>query len=428
MAFRGPCLASALAFCAFMMGPSSAVRKISGEPTVQDAFSQFMGVVKTTEDPEGFNPICEPFVKEPEGESRGLVMLVHGFTACPGFWVNLAAPLVAEGWTVMAPVLPGHGRMAKVEETDNGSFAVTDWLNDIPVVPKDYEDYASELISITERYRAENPSKEMVLVGCSHGGAISTYMAMNSQVGTWDRIMLLNPFLAPPTGLGADYGISGLRDLLPELLPAIGGIFMDDISWGEPCDRKRWPTDWRHGGTGGTCHFSLENFQAVLKFANEVEGEARSRAASTGVFTGGIIDRAEGFRLWTRELAWRFLTGQMPPQRSKLQVQLLATAFDGAVSNARIHFLSKALRKSTTNPGYCVLPKEFTHTWINPNDKLDYDAWWMDPNRIVGGRTVIENLVDFVNEGTLFPVSDQTETEDRALIGAPLCDVEEWTG
>ena len=187
----------------------------------------------------------------------------------------LTEQLVADGWTVMVHLLPGHGWMPKSSQRK-----------------EDYMEFSVELVKIAEEYKEENPNKEMVLGGCSHSGAIAGYMAMNGERGTWDRILLMNPFFAPPSGLGADWGLSLLRDPLPALLPAFETVLGSDVvSFGADCNHQRWPIDHRDGGTGGFCQFTLKNFRGLLEFSNEVEGEARARAAKDSVFTGGLIDR-----------------------------------------------------------------------------------------------------------------------------------------
>lgn len=335
--------------------------------------------------------------------------------------------LVADGWTVMAPLLPGHGRMPKIEKNGSNAYVVTDYHKEFPDRKEPYMKFSDEMIKIAEEYKAENPNKQMVLGGCSHGGAIVGYMAMNGVRGTWDRILLMNPFFAPPSGLGADWGLSLLRDLLPALLPAFETVLGSDIvSFGADCQQKRWPSDYRDGGTGGICQFTLKNFRGVLEFGNEVEGEARARAAKDGVFTGGLIDRGVGFGSWVTTGLWRFLSGKTKPPPTNLKVQLLTTSKDNSISNDRIHFAAAAIDKNVKsgNSGYCVLDAEMSHTYIAPIDKpKTMDHWWLEPPRVRGGKDVITMLVDFVSKGMMVPLSGDTVTDDRALIGDPRCDV-----
>jgi len=325
----------------------------------------------------------------------------------------------------MAPLMPGHGRKPNIQQNGSKSYVVKDYNEELPERKEDYMKFSDEMIDIAAEYKAANPSKEMVLGGCSHGGAVAGYMAMNGKKGTWDRILLMNPFLGPPSSLGADFGLSLLRDLLPQILPAFQVVRGDIISWGDDCDHRRWPIDWRKGGHGAICQFTLKNFRGVLEFGNEVEGEARVRAAEDGVFTGGIIDRTMGVGRWVTSSAWNFFSGDSKPPPSNLKVQVTTTSKDDAISNARVHFAVSAIKENVKdgNSGFCAVDAEFSHTWITPIDKpADMDHWWLDANRVQGGKDALAMLTDFVSKGTLVPTRG-TVQDDAALSGDPRCDV-----
>lgn len=412
--------------CLSVLSLATAIRQPKSSRSWKTHFEQYMSTLTETQSPEGFNPICQPFISEPKGKSRGLVVLNHGFTACPKFWYLLTPQLLAEGWTVMAPLMPGHGRNPNIQQNGSQSYVVKDYYEELPERKEEYMTYSDEIIEISEEYRAKYPSREMVLAGCSHGGAVSGYMAMNGKVGTWNRILLLNPFLGPPSSLGADWGLSLLRNLLPAILPAFQVVGGDTISWGEDCDHRRWPIDWRKGGHGGICQFSFKNFRGVLEFGNEVEGEARARAAKDGVFTGGVIDRTIGVGSWVTGGLWNFISGNSKPPPSDLRVQVTTTSKDDAISNERVHFAVAALKKNVKdgNSGFCVMDAEMSHVWISPIDKpADMDHWWLNATRVHGGKSALQMLTDFVSRGIFVPTSGDTVQDDKALKGDPRCDV-----
>jgi len=382
--------------------------------------------------PEGITPACRPYISDPRGESRGLVILQHGFTACAGFWKLMAEPLVEKGWTVMVPNLPGAGRAQKVVKQGSG-YTVTDWTDDFPVWGDEYEEFSQELMEVIQEYKDANPSKELVIVGCSHGGAVATYVAMRMDPETFSRVLLMNPFLSPPTGLGMDYGISFLRDMVPKLLPllkpfaGVGPIGEDGLlTWGDDCNHVKWPTDPRNKGrTGGQCQFSLESFRGVLEFANLVEGEARMKAANLGVFTGGVVDRLEGVEQAAEQLRWNIdkSAWKSPPQN--LRVQITTTENDGAISNARVHFAAEALHVAVAEgqSSMCAMAEDLTHTYINPTDKpVGTDFWWLDASRVTVGKTALDMLVDFASEGVFVPTKGSV-TVDEWLVGDARCDV-----
>lgn len=402
-------------------------RRRSASPYVsldwKQHFNAYTSDLSRTANPKGMMQKCEPYVAEPSGTSRGLMILQHGFTACAGFWYLLAPRLVAAGWTVAVPNLPGHGRTATVKSNGTRSYEVSEYLEDLPERGSEYEAFSRELIEIARKYKDSNSGKKLVLAGCSHGGAVAIHMAMNGEVGTWDRILLMNPFLAPPTSLGADYGLSFLRKLVPQALPLFKPVTGDFVSWGPECETARWPGDVRKAGHGGICQFDLRNFRAVLEFGNLVEGEARTRAAKLGVFTGGVVDRTIGMAQLLTHSAWQLVTGGGDPPPTKLVVQMVTTSNDGAISNARVHFAAAAISKSVLGQqsGYCSFDKEFEHTYINPIDKgVNVDLWWLDPSRVVGGKGVLELFEEFLTAGTLIP-TDGTIQDDKFIKGDPRC-------
>lgn len=325
----------------------------------------------------------------------------------------------------MVPNMPGTGRAPRIEK--NGSeYVLTDYTADFPEHGDGYEDYSQELMVIAGKYKEENPSSEVTIVGCSHGGGVAAYMAMRMDEGFFDRVLLMNPFLAPPTAIGQDYGLSFLKDIVPQVLPAFTLFRSEFISWGDECNIRRWPTDPRSkDSTGGVCTFTLKNFRGVLEFGNSVEGEARARAADLGVFTGGIVDRAVGVLQAATSLAWNFVTGSTTAPPSNMQVQIVTTEMDTAISNARVHFAAEALAHAVVegNAKMCALPEEFEHTYINPPDKpLDKDLWWVESNRVRGGKSIIDMLVDFASDGIFIPAQGSVQS-DRFLEGDPACDV-----
>ena len=57
------------------------------------------------------NPLCRPFFLE--GSRDHGILLIHGFTATPGTMNPLGQALAQKtGYTISAPLLPGHGRTA----------------------------------------------------------------------------------------------------------------------------------------------------------------------------------------------------------------------------------------------------------------------------------------------------------------------------
>jgi len=404
-----------------LVGLAISVRTVSRTQGWETHFREYMDELETTASSKGIRARARGKLFKSQGESKGLVLMQHGFTATPFFYFLIWGPLVKAGWDVMIPLFPGHGRVPTL--TANGSgYKYMDYLEDLPTRGSGYSRYGDKLIELAHEYAEENSGKQMVLVGCSHGGALAAYVAMRSGAGFWNRVLLLNPFLAPPLGLAQYIDLDFIKDWVPQFLQSIG-LFRERFGWGEECEQLRWPNraDKGEGTTGGICQFKPENLQGVFEFALNVEGEMRSRAANDGIFSDGIFDVVEGVDdAWSNE-GWAFGTST---RLQATKVQLIATEEDSAVSNLRIHNAAKAMEKGLEKNkfGYCVYAKEFEHTFVNPIDK-EVDMWWLDRSQVKGAKTPVDRIVEFVDDGALFPTRGQV-TEDSALRGDPSCDID----
>ncbi len=113
---------------------------------------------------------AEPIFLENHGNRA--VLLIHGFIGSPADFGRLPKLLYEKGFTVSAPLLPGHG-------TDPRHFSKT--------TPKELEDFVtSEYRKLKEQY------KEVTLIGFSMGGALSILTALKEKV---DCLVLLAPYL-----------------------------------------------------------------------------------------------------------------------------------------------------------------------------------------------------------------------------------------
>lgn len=102
------------------------------------------------------------------------VLLVHGFNDTPQSVSPLAAALHLAGWTVVAPLLPGHGRSLPVLAAESRADA---WL-----------------AHVREAYATLRASHEtVVLCGLSMGGALCTLLAAEHH--DIPALVLLAPYL-----------------------------------------------------------------------------------------------------------------------------------------------------------------------------------------------------------------------------------------
>jgi len=117
-------------------------------------------------------PECAPFLLENSGTE--CCLCIHGFTGCPALFMPLGETLFALGYSVSAPLLPGHGTSPE----DLSGVSELEW----------FRAAARELESLLGRYGTVH------LVGLSLGGAIASWLAAeyanNAGLG---RLVLLSP-------------------------------------------------------------------------------------------------------------------------------------------------------------------------------------------------------------------------------------------
>ncbi len=113
-------------------------------------------------------------LRDDDGGDRA-VLILHGFGDTPQSVAPLATYLHAAGWTVRAPLLPGHGRTLR----EFGNSSAADWL----------ECAGEEMAALQATHR------RVVLIGQSMGGALATILAAASPP---PALVLLAPYLDMP--------------------------------------------------------------------------------------------------------------------------------------------------------------------------------------------------------------------------------------
>lgn len=141
--------------------------------------------------PNGIVPGAEPIALD--GSDTHAALLIHGFGDTPQSVAGLAASLhAAHGWTVRAPLLPGHGR-GLADFDQQGSSAWRDAVH-------------REYTALTAQYEV------VVLVGVSMGGALATLEA--SRDPSLPALVLLAPFLTASANAERLAPLAGIINLL----------------------------------------------------------------------------------------------------------------------------------------------------------------------------------------------------------------------
>lgn len=102
-----------------------------------------------------------------EGSGEEAVVLLHGFTGHPGHWLPVSEILAAKGYTVVAPLLAGHG-------TTTHALGKSTW--------KEWVDSARGATESVADHRRVH------LVGLSMGGLIAILLARVTAVATLTTI------------------------------------------------------------------------------------------------------------------------------------------------------------------------------------------------------------------------------------------------
>jgi carboxylesterase len=141
--------------------------------------------------PDGIVPGAQSIVLN--ASSSHAVLLIHGFGDTPQTLRGLASHLHdVYGWTVHAPLLPGHGRTLAAFDATRGDA----WLT---AVQQEYDE-------LCRQYRT------VALVGLSMGGALATLIAARD--AALPALVLLAPYLTPPARAERLAPLAGLVALL----------------------------------------------------------------------------------------------------------------------------------------------------------------------------------------------------------------------
>jgi len=175
-----------------------------------------MGVTLQSEcKPQQINPQLAP-----QQTAKGVVVLYHGFTACPQQFLELGGKLANAGFIVLLPLLPGHGRPRTAENAND------DLVDGIPTDGEsdEYGALARRMNGVVAAVKADVTRK--VVGGISVGGAVAT-SALEASPTLYTRGILFTPF----------FQVSGaLRWALAGANALGGGVRR---SWGEGCENER---------------------------------------------------------------------------------------------------------------------------------------------------------------------------------------------
>jgi len=177
--------------------------------------------------------------------ARDAVLLIHGFGDSPDTLRFLAADLHARGFSVYAPLLPGHGRTLEAFRASAGGT----WLN----AARDA--YAN----IAARY------ERVGVVGLSMGGALAALVAVDQpQVAA---LVLLAPYIETPRRLRWFAQVAPAAGVV---MPYVGRGVSNPRSIRDPEERAR------SLGYGASTPRLLADLEALATAARSVLGRLRA--------------------------------------------------------------------------------------------------------------------------------------------------------
>lgn len=148
---------------------------------------------------------CQPQLRLPQGNQwKGIVVFFHGYSACPQQFNDLGDILASQGFSVLVPTLPGHGR-GFYSNCTNLPPSVTDCVlpgydvSDIPVSYGPYVQFVNDINAMVAEHvsvmKQQYPTVQPVVFvsGLSLGGALAAVAAANGN-GLYTRQLMLNPF------------------------------------------------------------------------------------------------------------------------------------------------------------------------------------------------------------------------------------------
>jgi len=308
-------------------------KNVSSQTSFENAWNEYVDSVTIGND---LQEACVPRKLSAETETkRGVVVLFHGFSACPQQW-DLIAPLLTEkGFDVLMPLNPGHGNSLKDPGSRlrclYGCDGPTDNVTGFPVIVDEWIDYVNtinNIVSMSSGYHAVG--------GLSVGGTLAASAGLaRNQDGThiYSRQLIMNPMIE----------LHGIVDTALSILSHLPYIKDDFVGWGPGCREER------ANGRGGVCTFKVVNGKAARDFGQGVLSKSSKDLNST-VTTAVLYDRND-------------------PVVNVDYVRKLASHYpDGGVAVE-----SNPSRRLT----HCVL--NFTdHSMLSRWDEIHNNKWWMN--------------------------------------------------
>jgi len=308
----------------------------------------------------GLQEGCVPRRFLPTAPRTGIVVLYHGYSACPQQYDDLGPLLAARGLEVLVPLIPGMGNNfnasgpipSPLECPFQGCNGPVDDVRGMAIEAQDYIDFATRINDIVR----VAPAPRAVL-GVSVGGTLSAFSGQAldaSGDALFARQLHINPEIKSAE---ADAAKSAVLEVMNKG-PHSRRLW---LGWGPGCRHER------SLGRGGICTFRVENLVAAGHF-----GEATS----------------DGLKV---------------PRNTSVAV--LYDNADPVISTAAVRVLTAKYRQQVPDTQSCVF--NFTmHSFLSKWDDRGQSKWWINE--------VACDIVDYLVDGTPFKQLQATDPAEGA--------------
>ena len=280
---------------------------------------------------------CKPhfFAADKNVKRKGAIVALHGFTACPQQYNEVAQNhWNKEGYDVYTLLLPGHGEVW----TDEIGLAAN-----IPG-PKNWkENYGA--IRNTAIDILKETTGEKVIAGLSVGGAVALWALMDNTI-LIDKALIISPYL----GISTVQENKNLKDLFTQVFKSqliwFGTTFNGEKieSWGEGCI-----IDESGNGRAGSCSFKRTAIAGIELLGDHV------------------------LRLTKKKMK------SLKMSKSKLPViQYIGVDKDPVANNSKNNKLLRNLYQSGFQLSACLYPAPANHSLISRYDTPHEDKFWLD--------------------------------------------------
>ena len=207
---------------------------------------------------------CEPrfYEANPDVSEKGTVVFLHGYTACPQQYFDLAEKVAAEGYNVALPLLPGHGKWRS--DAGKGGYEH---------VPTQFElnryDY---FVRNVNKFMAKVPGKK-IIGGLSLGGSMAL-RAVTFTPNLYDAGMVMTPLLE----------LQNNRYTIAMRLLAQTPLTRHQIvGWGEDCEITE-----TQAGRAGICEFKVSSAYASEEYGKLVSRQLSLKSSKTRLQFVGV--------------------------------------------------------------------------------------------------------------------------------------------